>query len=146
MESPIFLSKKTDLQKLCRALNKLNVRQFLMKHRPDTKWKPFLVTNAIFVIDNTNYALGQGQTTLLDYVMDKKSLHALVKDKNYKPYTDKLCAYRCLSLHNGQSNANLENSTHYYFQKWNAYQHGRSERVYDPKRYPGLQLQEIPEL
>jgi hypothetical protein len=63
------------IQKLRRALNKLNVRQFLMKHRPDTKWKPFLVTNAIFVIDNTNYALGQGQTTLLDYVMDKESLH-----------------------------------------------------------------------
>jgi hypothetical protein len=60
--------------------------------------------------------------------------------------TDKLCAYRCLSLYNGQSITKFENSTHYYFQKWNAYQHGRSERVYDPKRYPGLQLQEIPEL
>jgi hypothetical protein len=88
-----------------------------MKHRPGTKWKPFLVTNAIFVIDSTNYALGLGQTTLLDYVMDKKSLHALVKDKNYKPYTDTLCAYRCLSLHNGQSITNFENNTHYYFQK-----------------------------
>jgi hypothetical protein len=36
----------------------------------------------------------------VDYVKDKKSIHALVKgEKNYKPYTDKLCAFRCLSLH-----------------------------------------------
>jgi hypothetical protein len=66
-----------------------------MKQRPDTKWKPFLVTNAIFVIDNMNYTLGKGQTTLPDYVKDKKSIHALVKDEeNYEPYTDKLCAFR----------------------------------------------------
>ena len=48
-----------------------------MNQRPDTKWKALLITNAIFVIDNTNYALGQGQTTLSDYVKDKKSIHAL---------------------------------------------------------------------
>ena len=103
-----------------------------MKHRPDTKWKPFLVTNAIFLIDNMNYALGQGQSRADNSTRDKN-------------YTDKLWAYRCLSLHNGQSITNLVNSTHYYFLKWNAYQHGRNESVNDPKRYPGLQLQEIPE-
>jgi len=69
-----------------------------------------------------------------------------VKDKkNYKPYTDKLCAYHCLSLHNGQYIINLENSTHHYFGVWNAYQQGRNKSVYDPKRYPGLQLSELPE-
>jgi len=146
IESPIFISKRTDLQKLRRALNKLNVRQYLMNQRPDTKWKALLISNAIFVIDDTNYTLGQGQTTLPDYVKDKKSIHALVKDKkNYKPYANKLCAYRCLSLHNGQSITNLENRTRHYCQQWNAYQQGRNESVYDPKRYPGLQLSELPE-
>ena len=129
MESPIFNSKNTDLQKLRRARNKFNVQQYLMKQRPDTKWKPFLET--IFVIDNMNYTLGKGQTTLPDYVKDKKSIHALVKgEKNYKPYTDKLCAFRCLSLHNGQSITHLEKSTHHYFQKWNTYQQGRYARYW----------------
>ena len=145
-EDPLFISKRIDLQKLRRKLSKLNVREYLMKQRPDTKWKPFLITNAIFVIDNTNYALGQGQTTLPHYVKDKQSIHALVKDeKNYKPYTDKLCAFRCLSLHNGQAITNLENSTRHYFQQWNVYQQGRNQSVYEPKLYPGLQLSELPE-
>ncbi|CAG2196405.1 unnamed protein product [Mytilus edulis] len=117
-----------------------------MKQRPDTKWKPFLVTNALFVIDTTNYTLGKGETSLPDYIKDKNSIHALVKDdKHSKPFTDKLCAFRCLALHRGQTITNLERSLQHYFQQWNGYQKRRNESTYEAKLFPGLQLQEIPE-
>lgn len=117
-----------------------------MKQRPDTKWKPFLVTNALFVIDTTNYTLGKGETSLPDYIKDKNSIHALVKDdKHSKPFTDKLCAFRCLALHRGQTITNLECNVQHYFQQWNGYQKRRNESTYEAKLFPGLQLQEIPE-
>jgi hypothetical protein len=52
MESPIFNSKNTDLQKLRRAQNKFNVQQYLMKQRPESI--PFLkiMVRALFQMCN----------------------------------------------------------------------------------------------
>lgn len=68
----------------------------LLRHRPDTKWIPVLVTNVHFVIYNTYYPLGQGQ--IPDYLMKNNSLYPLVKNRRTrKLYKDNLCAFRCLA-------------------------------------------------
>ncbi|CAC5405798.1 unnamed protein product [Mytilus coruscus] len=143
---PLFISKRGDIDKLRRKLTDLNLREYLIKERPDTKWKPFLVTNVLFVIDTTNYMLGKGETPLPDYIKQKSSIYALVKDKKKsKAFTDKLCAFRCLELHRGQSITNLERSLQHYFQQWNGYQERQIESTYEAKLFSGLQLHQIPE-
>ncbi len=127
-------------------MKKLNVREHLMKQRENTKWRPYLITNVLFVVDASNYSLGNG-VTLPDYILNKKSIHALVKDKaNSFPYKDNLCAFRCISLHKGQSIKCLTKSTQQYYAQWMTYKERKDEKTYDAELYPGIQLHELSDL
>ncbi|CAC5398491.1 unnamed protein product [Mytilus coruscus] len=44
---PLFSSKRDDLDQLRRKLTDSNLREHLMKQRPNTKWKPYLVANVL---------------------------------------------------------------------------------------------------
>ena len=91
-ERPLYISRRVDLQRFRRELERKDIMTKLLRNRPGTKWIPVLVTNVHFVIYSTYYPLGQGK--LPDFLLKKDSLYPLVKNQhNGKLYKDHLCAF-----------------------------------------------------
>ena len=60
-ERPFYLSKWANLNRLRLRLRRLEIVEELLRHRPNTKWLPVLMTNVHYIVFNTNYSIGQGQ-------------------------------------------------------------------------------------
>ncbi|KAJ8300697.1 hypothetical protein KUTeg_022216 [Tegillarca granosa] len=134
-ESPMFISKRSDLRRLNLQLRKWDILTELLRNRPNTEWIPVLMTNVHFAITSTNYVLGKG--CLPNYILKRKSIIAL--DKCYgKPYNDNLCLFRCLALHRGYDPKSLENASKDYYQQWK-----RDKETTEP--FQGVTMRELPE-
>ena len=116
-ERPLYISRRVDLQRFRRELERKDIMTELLRNRPDTKWIPVLVTNVHFVIYSTYYPLGQGK--LPDFLLKKDSLYPLVKNRhNGKLYKDHLCAFRCLALHRGYEIRCIDGPAKQLFRQW----------------------------
>ena len=114
------MSRRQDLTKLKKRLERFNVVDYILKQRPDTKWKPLLITNVHFSLFHLNYLLG-APIELPTHIKSSKSIVSLVKDQSSgTPHDDNLCIFRCLSTHLHGSKQ-LETNTKSYFKKWHAY-------------------------
>ncbi|MEW8119475.1 MAG: hypothetical protein AB2792_20110, partial [Candidatus Thiodiazotropha sp.] len=134
-ERPLYISRRVDLQRFRRELERKDIMTELLRNRPDTKWIPVLVTNVHFVIYSTYYPLGQGK--LPDFLLKKDSLYPLVKNRqNGKLYKDNLCAFRCLALHRGYEIRCIDGPAKQFFRQWTD----------DPEEdFEGLSLEDFPE-
>lgn len=76
-ERPIYMSRRKDLNRLRLHLQRFDVTDFIMRQGPNTKWKPYLVTNVRFVLYYLNYPLGNSQTTVhhLNLVSLNRNFH-----------------------------------------------------------------------
>ena len=116
-ERPLYISKRVDLQRLRRELERKDIMNELLRIRPDTKWIPVLITNVHFLVTETFDPLGQG--LLPEYLLKKDSLYPLVKNRhNGKPYKDNLCAFRCLALHQGHEIRCIDGPAKQLFRQW----------------------------
>ena len=116
-ERPLYISRRTDLQRLRRELERKDILAELLRQRPDTKWVPVLVTNVHFLVTQTYYPLGQG--LLPDYLLKKDSLYPLIKNRhNGKLYKDNLCAFRCLALHQGYEIRCIDGPAQLLYHQW----------------------------
>ena len=97
---PIYISRHLDLTKLQKRLERFNVVELILQQRPNTKWKPVLVTNVHFNLLHLNYLIGTSDG-LPDYIKSSKSIVSLDVHQNDKVYHDNLCPFRCLSIHFG---------------------------------------------
>lgn len=52
---PIYVSKRTHLHRLYLLMKHLNITDYILRQRPDTKWKPYLITNLRIVIYHLNF-------------------------------------------------------------------------------------------
>lgn len=43
-ERPIYVSRRIHLKRLQHRMQQLNITDYILRQRPDTKWKPFLIT------------------------------------------------------------------------------------------------------
>ena len=66
----------------------------LQASKPNSQWKPFLVTNVVFDVTPTQFPLGYGE--LPDYVVNCKGLLTMHKNTKRHLYQDNLCFFRCL--------------------------------------------------
>ena len=57
-ERPLYISRRQDLHRLRLRLQRLNITDFILRQRPDTKWKPVLITNFRFIVNSLDYSLG----------------------------------------------------------------------------------------
>ena len=120
-DRPIYVSRRQDLHRLRLRLERLNITDFILRQRPDTKWKPVLVTNVRFTVYSLNYPLGTVNLKLPDHVKNSKAIIALDKTSEGKFYKDHLCAFRCLATHRGHQRDRLETHTKELFNKWVEY-------------------------
>ena len=89
-QRPLYVSRRRDLNRLKLRLQRFNVTDYILIQRPDTKWKPYLVTNVRFVLYHFNYPLGHVGFQLPDYIKQSRSIVALEK-RLKRPFV-------CLSL------------------------------------------------
>ena len=107
---PIYVSRRQDLVKLKKRLDRLNVMDYILKQRPDTKWKAMLVTNVHFSLFHLNYVLG-APVQLPDYIKTSQSIVCLDKNRKGQQYENNLCAFRCLATHRHDQHEKLETNT-----------------------------------
>ena len=131
-ERPFYLSKRADLNRL--RLRRVEIVEELLRHRPNTKWLPVLMTNVHYIVFNTNYPIGQGQ--LPDYLLKKDFLYLLLKNRQTRKwYTDNLCAFRCLALHRGHDIKSIEGPAQDFYKQW-------SDQP--AKEFEGLNFEDFP--
>ncbi|XP_071137847.1 uncharacterized protein [Mytilus edulis] len=139
-QRPIYISRRKDLNRLKLRLQRFNVTDYILRQRPDTKWKPYLVTNVRFVFYYLNYPLGNA-VKLPDYILQSKSIVGLDKTRNGKHvYKDHLCAFRCLAVHHGHRTDQLETHTRALFQRWIQY---AEDKQLDSTNFQGLPLHQM---
>ncbi len=108
----------------------MSLTDHILTQRPDTKWKPVLVTNVVFNVYSTNYPIGTGSIELPAYIRKHKGLHALYKDRNDgNLYADCLCSFRCIALYRGENIKSLEATTNQLFSQWVEYLKSRDISV-----------------
>ncbi|MCK5921339.1 MAG: hypothetical protein KAG66_10385 [Methylococcales bacterium] len=141
-ERPVYISRRKDLNRLRLRLQRFNVTDYILIQRPDTKWKPYLVTNVRFVLYHLNYPLGNAMQ-LPDYITSSKSIVSLNKNlHNQQFYKDHLCAFRCLAVHQGHLKDRLETHTKALFDRWIQFANELQLDV-DPIQYKGLPLHQM---
>ena len=143
-QRPVYVSRRRDLNRLKLRLQSFNVTDYILRQRPDTKWKPYLVTNVRFVLCNINYPLGHAGFQLPDYIKQSKSIIALNKRPNGVAYKDHLCIFRCLAVHRGHLRDHLETYAKTLFGRWVLF----SKELYrdvieDAATFQGLPIDQI---
>ena len=117
LSKPAVINSVGDLDQLRDRIQNLEIGEYMLQQRPDTAWKPIMVTNVRWFVTKTGFLLGT-PVLLPDFITLKKSVISLVYGENKMPYRDNLCLFRCLALH--------ENNFHYskrrvvtgYFEKF----------------------------
>ena len=79
-------------------LRDVNLIEYLKNQKPNSQWKPFMITNMVCHVTPTQFPLGAG--VLPDYVRHAKGLVGLDCDHHNQPYSDGLCFFRCLCYPN----------------------------------------------
>ena len=145
-ERPIYVSKRQDLLRLKLRLQRLNVTDYILRQRQNTKWKPVLITNFRFIVYSLDYPLGGVHVKLPDYLKNSKSIIALDKTSEGKFYKDNLCAFRCLATHQGHQRNRLETHSKSLFNKWVHYMQHKCPNVEistGTKTFKGLELSQL---
>lgn len=135
---PVPINRYGDLAKLYRRMSALNLTDYIMRQRPDTKWKPFLVTNVHYTAFKTGYLLGCGKD-LPSHILASKSIVALIRNKTTgNMYNDNLCAFRCLAFHRTHS-LRRESLAKRLFQRWRRC----SSHLVGP--FNGIRIEDMPD-
>ena len=145
-DRPIYVSRRQDLHRLRLRLQGLNITDFILRQRPNTKWKPVIVTNVRFTLYSLDYPLGTASIQLPDHVKNSRSIIALDKTTGGKLYKDHLCAFRCLATYQGHQYERLEMHTKSLFAKWVEYMQNKCPNAkisLDPKTFKGVELSQL---
>lgn len=100
---PILINNRNDILRLRDRLARLDITNYILKQRPDTKWKPVVVTNVRYDLYKTSFVLGLAQN-LPNYLLKSKSVICFEKNpKTHERFDDNLCFFRCLAYHKSKS-------------------------------------------
>ena len=136
------ITDHASLRRLRRKLENLNPVEYIMTHRPDSRWEPVFITNFKLDVFSMDYPLGK-PVNLPRHVSECRSLLTLLaqRDRDKRPYDDNLCFFRCLAWHQLKSCVGLDILTHQKYADWLDYKGQEAQ----PK-FPGVQLHDFPDL
>ena len=142
-ERPWSVSSAADVAEIETELQSLNITDYILRQRPNTKWTPHLITNVTYWVTPTGFTLGVGQIELPKYLVSSKFLTSLTHYKG-RAYVDRLCAFRCLTFHKHKAlyprQTEFESAVQYYYKQWMEYI-GDDCPCTD---YAGLELDDMP--
>ena len=118
LDQPILVRNQVDLDKFKESVKQVDLLEWARQQRPNSKWVVDKVTNCTVYINKIrDHPIGYEQA-LPDYVKKNAGLVALERDENHNfQYTDNLCFFRCLALHQGSSVHALQTDTMHYYQE-----------------------------
>ena len=115
---PAVISSRYDIQKLLDLLKEMDLLEKMAQKRKNTKWIFHGIANVVYFVNRMDYPIGAETEEVSEFIIKSRSIYALVKNRTGKKYTDKLCIFRCLSLHKGKSIRCLEKTSKNYFKQW----------------------------
>lgn len=123
-------------------MQRLNITDYIL--RPDTNWKPFLITNIGIIIYHMNFVLGKGKVIVPEHVKRSKSTISMTTNQKSVVYEDNLCAFRCLALHRNNDWLLLEIETQKLFEKWVSFNKTQDMKINSAlQSFPGITLDQI---
>ena len=115
---PIYISQRSDIDNLKDRFQELNLPDYMLLNRPNTLWKPHLITNIRMVVYRSSFTLGR-PVELPKHLLQNPSIYSLTNcKKTGKAFHDNLCMFRCLSLLHHKHVGQLETSAKLFHQKW----------------------------
>ncbi len=150
-EEPFIISNRSDLVKMGKRLNEIELVDYLMKQRPNTKFRPVMITNCQVWFYNTAFVLGHEPITLPTYLSRSKSIMTFEKKKESnreKYYRDNLCAFRCLAYHfkpllYEHDHSEFIDYSRVLFRQWKQYIKKETGKVISDKEFKGIDLNEL---
>ena len=117
-EEPFQITTAADLPQAREALKNLDVLEWVRQRRPNSKWVVDTVTNITFFITKIpGHPIGRG-TDVPVYLAEIYGLVALDRNaRTIKIYTDNVCFFQALALHNGCHTKNLDRYAKHYFER-----------------------------
>ena len=101
LDSPYPITNRRSIGFLIRKITRLDLNTAALRQRPNTKWKPLLVTYVLYKIALLDVPLGRICGELPEYIKNSKSVIALDNNPNNgASYDDNLCLFRAYALHN----------------------------------------------
>ena len=148
---PLTISNADALEHVRAQLETLNLPDYLLRQRNNTKSVPVLLTNVLWITTKTDFLLG-GKVDLPEYLKNKKSIISLNRNRaTNKLYSDNLCIFRCLVCHRGLQHQ-MASSTNYFFNKWLMYKknqcdagEGQYWAEVTQNTFEGISFKELPE-
>ena len=118
-EESFQITTAADLPQVREALKNLDVLEWVRQRRPNSKWVVDTVTNVTFFITKIRgHPIGRG-IDLPEYLSNNNGLLPVDRDhKTGKVYSDNLCFFRALALHNGCHPKNPERDAKHYYERY----------------------------
>ena len=103
LEEPSLVTNRADFESFLERIREPDILQWAIAQRPNSDWVCEMVTNATFFVNKiVQHPIGCVGVNLPTYVKNNKAIVGLVKDHHRNAtYTDNLCLFRCLALHQG---------------------------------------------
>ena len=132
-EKAFTVASKKDLERLMKKIIALDLTTNCYLSKPSSGWVLCSITN---VQAKITYLPGTliGSGTLPSYIQKSKSIIGLTHLKGV-PYEDKLCAYRCIALHQGLPKNGLERYTKHLLREFEDFR---------GKKCDGISVYDIP--
>ena len=96
--SPFLIGSRKYLRIFKNKLRRLDPLEYANNLRPNSKWRPSMITNVRFDVTPTDFPLGQGY--LPDYVKQKRSIMGMEKNNRGEDVNN--CFFQCLAYHRNQ--------------------------------------------
>ena len=94
--SPFLIRSRKYLRIFQNKIHHLDPLEYVNNLRPNSKWRPFMITNVRFDVTPTNFPLGKGM--LPDYIKQKRSIVSMEVDSHNKPFKDNHCFFSLFGL------------------------------------------------
>ena len=121
LKRPVSINSESSLAALRKELNAIDFNNYVLKQRPNSQWKPILVTNIRWSISKTKFPLG-AVVNLPSYLKNKKSILGMDVGHHGKAYDDNLCLFRCYAFHvNPTRKIPQIEDIKFYFRKFRKY-------------------------
>lgn len=115
LQKPAVISSSSDLEKLRKTLQTLDVIEQLLVNRPNTKYRVTLLTNVVVTISKSNFSLGS-PSDLPDFINKSKCIMSLHGNKKGRRYDDNKCFFRALAHH--LTTTEVEQTTNALLRRW----------------------------
>ena len=94
--SPFLIGSRKYLRIFQNKIRRSDPLEYVNNLRPNSKWRPFMITNVRFDVTPTNFPLGKG--ALPDYIKQKRSIVSMEVDSQNRPYKDDHCFFLLFGL------------------------------------------------